>query len=115
MADKHTKNLFILPVCLLVLNAIEEVAVYKLGREIVNPHIFTGALILMFTAGFALVGDQLAPYLQKLVDHGRKGSRRHGGKTGMFLFYLAVALGLYFAYYTIYVHGPEKLLPIQWR
>ena len=105
----------VVPVCLLLLNALEEVVVYKLGETIENPHIRTAALLLMFTAGFALIAALLVPWTSTLVKDLHSSSQKKGGATGILVFYLLLGGVFYAIYYVIYIRGPQFLLPRAWR
>jgi len=116
--SKAAKNYFILPVCLLLLNAVEEVLVYKVQNYpdiACNPYLLTGVLIILFSAGFAVIGDMFAPYLQGVFEHFHKKSKKTGGQFGMLIFYTAVAGFIFFIYFRIYTIGPQSVLPPSWR
>ena len=115
---KAAKNYFILPVCLLLLNAVEEVVVYKAQhypKIAGNPYILTGVLILLFAAGFSLIGDMFAPYMQGVFEHLHKKSKKSGGHVGMIIFYTVVVGIIFLLYFRIYTIGPQSVLPPSWR
>jgi uncharacterized BrkB/YihY/UPF0761 family membrane protein len=115
---KKYRNYIILPACLLLLNAMEEVIVYKVQScpEIAkNAYLLTFVLLLIFSIGFSLVGDMLAPYITKLFENMHKGSHKHGGSIGILLFYTFLGCLLFFIYFRIYTMGPETVLPLSWR
>ncbi len=118
MAKKSKKNYVILPVCLLLLNAIEEVIIYKAqGSPAIakNAYILTAAIILLFILGFSFVGDMLAPYIKTLFEATHKRTHQHSGKIGLMVFYVALGLFIFFLYFRIYTMGPETVLPPSWR
>ena len=120
MAKKKTKtrNYIILPACLLLLNAVEEVVVYKVQQypeAAKNPYILTLVLILLFALGFFLVGDMLVPYIKSLFEGIHKRSRKHGGDLGIIIFYALLGTFIFFIYFRIYTMGPETILPPAWR
>jgi hypothetical protein len=105
----------ILPLCLLYLNVIQEVMVYKVRELTANPYLLTGILLAAFALGFTLVGDLLAPWLEGFLETGHKVSKKQGGGGGIVIFY-AVMLALVFGvYFVTYIHGPQYLLPPAWR
>ena len=109
------RTISILAICLLMLNAIEEVVVYKVQRTVANGHIRTIVLLGMFTAGFALVAAVLVPWTKAVIRDMHKQSGKQGGLFGILIFYAILAGAFYWLYYTIYVMGPENLLPAVWR
>jgi hypothetical protein len=110
---KTIRAYLILPVCLLILNAFEEVAVYKLQSMGLSAIPLTGILILMFAIGFALVGDLFAPRIQRLLEKGHRKSKRDGGWIGATLFYTFLVVAIFLVYYVIYTNddGAKFLLP----
>ena len=111
---KNVRKYFILPTCLLVLNAIEEICVYKSGF-ISNPYLRTAFVLLLFVAGTAAVSFILAPAIEKVVSAAYFHGRKHAGYLGEFLILAVVAGGLYVVYFVLYIHGPQYLLPPAWR
>jgi len=118
MAKKSNRNYIILPACLLLLNAAEEVIIYKVQKypEIAkNAYLLTTVILLLFILGFSLVGDMLAPYIKTVFDNMHKRSKQHGGNAGTIVFYAALACFIFFIYFRIYTMGPEMVLPPSWR
>ena len=105
----------VLPICLLLLNAIEEVVVYKFQGSIRDPYLRTAMLLLMFTAGFTLVAAIVVPWTKALLKDLHKGSERHAGSLGSILLYALILALFYWLYFVIYVDGAEHLLPPAWR
>ena len=105
----------ILPICLLLLNAVQEVIAYKLPKFIRNPYTRTAVLIFLFAVGFAIIGDFLVPWIATLFEHGHKKSQKEGGKSGILIFYILSFAGIYLIYYIIYIKGPQYILPPLWR
>jgi hypothetical protein len=107
MAKKATRNYIILPACLLLLNAAEEVIIYKVQNypEIAkNAYLLTFVLLLLFILGFSLVGDMLAPYIKTVFEGMHKRSHKHGGSMGIILFlrYLHASSFLYISGSTLW-------------
>lgn len=111
MNMKSIRVFFILPICLLIMNALQELAIYKLERTVMDKFLFTGALLLMTAAGFTLVGNIVSPWIESIIEGFHKGSKRKAGRLGVLMFYSATIVGLYILYYCIYVRGPESLIP----
>ena len=109
------RTMIILPICLLLFNAVEEVVEYKLPRFVPNPYYRTLVLIFLFTAGFAIIGDLVVPWVAGMFDHGHKKSQSQGGKAGVALFYVGAFALVYFVYFIIYIKGPQYILPPFWR
>ena len=111
---RNIKKYFILPTCLLILNAIEEVGVYK-SAVVTNPYLRTAVVLVMFIAGTALVSFVLAPVIEKMIARMYFSGRKHAGYLGEFFIVFSVILGLYVIYFLLYIRGPEYLLPPSWR
>ena len=79
--------MIILPICLLLFNAAQEIVEYILPRFIPNPYYRTAVLIVLFVVGFAIIGDILVPWIAELLDKGHKTSKTQAGKLGVILFY----------------------------
>jgi len=111
---RKIKKYFILPTCLLVLNALEEIFVYK-SEVIDNDYLRTGVVLLLFIIGTAAVSFLLAPVIERLLSKAYFSGRKHAGYVGEFLILSGVVLALYTLYFVLYVQGPEYLLPPAWR
>jgi len=114
---KNIKKYFVLPVCLLLLNAIEEVLVYK-SDFISNDYLRTAYILALFIIGIASISFIFSPLIVKMLSSAYFGGRKHAGYIGEFLILGAVIGGLYYIYYRLYVYeggSPEYLLPPGWR
>jgi len=111
MTLKSVRVFFILPLCLLIMNVVQSLAVYKMERSIMNKYLFAGAMLLMYAVGFTIVGKLFSPWLETLVEKMHFGSKKSGGGFGLFCFYGLAISGLYAVYYFLYVKGPQSLLP----
>ncbi len=111
MTIKSVRVFFILPVCLLLMNVLQELAVYKMERSIMNKFLFTGALLFMYAAVFTVVGNLVSPWLESVVEKLHFGSKKKGGGLGLLLFYSFTLAGLYVLYYFVFVKGPQSILP----
>ena len=111
MKIKSVRAFFVLPICLLVMNALQSLAIYKMERSIMNKYVFTGVLLLMYAAVFTIIGNLVSPWLEAIFEKLHFGSKRKGGGFGLLTFYTLTVSGLYVLYYFIYVKGPGSLLP----
>ena len=109
------RGMIILPICLLLFNAVEEVTEYILPRFFPDPYIRTGVLIFLFSVGFTVIGDFLAPRIAKFFDRGHKKTQKRAGLPGLFLFYVGILSLIYVLYFIIYTKSPKYLLPMNWR
>lgn len=109
------RAMIILPMCLLMFNAVQEIVEYKLPSFVPNPYTRTAVLILLFSFGFAVIGDFLVPWIVSLFDQGHKNSREKGGKTGVAVFYITAFAAIYIIYFVIYTKGVKYVLPPFWR
>ncbi len=121
-AEKNKIRLiFVLPVCLLILNAVEEVIVYKLQTKInpnsliLNSYTVVFILVFMFALGFTIVGKYIVPKVEILLQKSYVTTHRKAGFMGLTSFYAIVIIIIYIIYYVIYIKGPQFLLPISWR
>lgn len=111
---RNIKKYFVLPVCILVINIVEEILVYK-SNFIADDYLRTAFILLLFIVGIAGVSFLVSPLIVKLLSSVYFKGRKHAGYAGE-LIILAVTLGgLYYLYFLIYIYGPEYLLPSAWR
>ncbi len=119
MKMKNIRTYLILPICLLVLNAVEEIIIYKMQSlhklGVLDQFTLTAILVLMFAVGFSLVGNTLAPRAKKALEKGHKNSKKNAGILGISLFYGGMFIAIFVTYYVIYVMGPEFMLPKGFR
>ena len=115
MTVKTRRTMLILPLCLLYLNVLEEVVVYKTQDLVADPYLRAGVLVAVFAIGFTLVGNLLAPWLASLFEAGHKASKRQGGSGGLAVFHCAMLVAVYAIYFVVYVRGAQYLLPPSWR
>ena len=111
MKTKSVRVFFILPICLLIMNALQSLAIYKMERSIMNKFAFTGVVLLMYAAVFTIVGNLISPWLEAIFEKLHFGSKKKGGGFGLLLFYSLLISGLYVLYFFIYVKGPGSILP----
>lgn len=104
------RKYIVLPTCLLMLNVIEEVLVYK-TELIDNDYIRTGVLLSLFLFGFSMVSFVVSPLAENWLQRAYFAGRRIAGIFGILCIITGILIGVYFSYYTIYTHGPKSLLP----
>ena len=112
---KKLRNLTILTVSLLSLNAVEEVLIYKLNHVISNDFFRTLILLAMFGFGFVFVAGILVPWFRNVFSRLHTRSRREAGYTGIVLMYVFFFTVFFLLYHVIYTRGPQYLLPVAWR
>ena len=115
MTTKNLTTYLILPFCLLLLNAAQEIFIYKFRGMIKNNLIYVGVLVLMFAIGFTVIGNLVAPWIKQAMEKLYKNTKKRSGAVGIALFYWIVIGIIYLLYFIIYVHGPQYLLPKLWR
>lgn len=111
----RSRTALIVPLVLLVVALLEEVAMYKLRQHVRDIYLRTGIILVLTGVGFALAAGYVGPWLQAMFAKARKGSKWGAGKLGIWVFY-AVAYGaLYYAYLVIERRGAAALLPASLR
>jgi len=111
-----TRTALIIPLVLLVVSLLEDIAMYKVRQHIREIHIRVAIIIVLTGVGFALAAGYVAPWLQSVFTSARKkGGKWGGGKIGIWLFYIGAYGLLYYAYFVIERSGPGALLPSSLR
>ena len=109
----------IIPFCLLILNAIEEVSMYKLNTILPSDavHMRVCASIFLFSIALSILASVIVPYIETILSGTHKVSISQTGKITGTLISIAIALGIiYYIYYYIYgLQTPEALLPADWQ
>jgi hypothetical protein len=108
------KNYFVLPCCLLLLNVCTSLVGYK-AKMIDDPYLQTGAVIAMVLFGSSLVAFVVSPMIESFVAGLHRGSRAGFGGVGEMVFLAALGIAVFCLYYRMQIHGPEALLPGEWR
>lgn len=111
---RSLKKYIIFPCCLLIFGAVEEVVVYK-SEIIANPHLRVGAMMVFYAFGIALIAFTLTPIIENLVLRVHAVTKAGYGRLGEYLFVLLLLAVVYFLWFQIIIHGPETLLPPEWR
>ncbi len=95
---------FVLPVCLLILNAVEEIIVYKLQTKmdpnslLLNSYTIVFLLVFMFALGFTIVGKYIVPKVELLLQKSYVTTHRKAGFMGLTSFYAIVMIIIYIIY-----------------
>ena len=108
------RNYYVLPCCLLLLNLCVGLVSYK-AQIIDDPLLRTAAIMGMVLFGGAMVGFVVAPAIGVLVGWMHRSSRQNWGGLGELGFLLLLGVVVYWLYYRFYIHGPESILPAEWR
>jgi hypothetical protein len=103
------------PLCLLTLVALEEVVADKLRREVAGPIAITAILVFLYAVGFVVTSDIVIPRLRRLIISMGRTSRRQAGWLGLWVFYAAAYLALFYVFFVIETRGGLALLPGAWR
>jgi hypothetical protein len=109
-----TRTALILPLVLLTVAMLEEIATYKV--RLLVPDLYLRAALIMALNGvaFAIAAHWISPWFKRMLGHVRTRSRR-AGAIGLWIFYAAAYGALYYAYFVAEVRGPGGLLPAAWR
>lgn len=103
------RNLLVLPLALLLLNIIQDIAIYKL-RVIDDPHQRVTIIIVMLLFGFSIVGFFITPLLEGLIERVYHTGKRSIGFIGGFGVLLLVCYATYQLYFQIYIHGVDTIV-----
>jgi hypothetical protein len=112
--EKVVRNFYVLPCCLLLLNLGNTIITYKSGiiADRLERTLFVIGMVLF---GSSLVAFVIAPAIEALVRVLRRTSRQGGGRLGEIMFLAALGAGVFCLYYMATIHGPQSLLPAEWR
>jgi len=113
------KTYIIIPFSLLLLNAIEEIAMFKLNQVLPSDavHLRVCCSIFLFSIALSILAAIILPYIETILSGTHKVSiSQTGNMTGTIICTL-IALGIiYYIYYFIYgLQTPEVLLPDNWN
>ena len=111
----RTATILTLPLVLLTVSLLENVASYKLRQRVHDVHWRTALSLVLYGSAFAAASEWVSPAIKRLLVSARKTSRESGGAAGTWLFFaLAYAL-VYWAFLVVERQGPAALLPAAWR
>jgi hypothetical protein len=108
-------HLLILPLIVLAVVLLEEVAEYQLRKHVQEVHLRTLVMMALYAVGFTVAFDSLGPLLKRLLLRLRKGSRKQAGIWGIWLFFALSYALMFYGYLTLELHGPTGLIPNSWR
>ena len=113
----RSRTALIVPLVLLVVSLLEDIAMYKVRQHIHDIHTRVAIILVLTGVGFAIAAGYVAPWLQNLFSTARKkGGKWSGGKIGIWLFYVGAYGLLYFAYLVVERGGGAgALLPASLR
>jgi uncharacterized membrane protein len=111
----RSRTALIVPLVLLVVALLEDIAMYKLRQHVRDIYARTGLVLVLTGVGFALAAGFVGPWVKDTFASARKGSKWGGGKLGIWMFYAAAYGALYYAYLVIERRGPGALLPVSLR
>ncbi|MBT4033536.1 MAG: hypothetical protein HOE61_02175 [Candidatus Marinimicrobia bacterium] len=115
MKRRNIRKYLVLPVSLLLLNAVEDIAIFRLQSVISDPLLLTGAIITLFVIGFSLVGFVISPAIEVMIERSYATGKGLFGPSGSVVMLLVIGGAIYWVYYKIYIEGVSsiaRLLPV---
>lgn len=112
---ERVRQLFVLPICLLLFNAFEEIVIYKLDQWFPNRYHYVALIVITFAIGFGVVGELFSKYISNRILDTHKTTAKNSGWTGLVIFYATIFFLIYILYYQLYVHSVGSILPAAWR
>ena len=111
---RSLKKYIIFPCCLLIFGAVEEVMDYK-SEVIQNAYLRVALVMLFYAFGISIIAYLVTPMVEQSVLKAHAVSRNGAGRLGEYAFIAFLLGSVYFLWFQIIVHGPETLLPPNWR
>jgi hypothetical protein len=111
----RSRTALIVPLVLLVVALLEDIAMYKLRQHVRDIYWRTALILILTGAGFALAAGYVSPWLQSVFASARKGSKSGAGRFGIWIFYGLAYGALYYAYLVMERRGAGGLLPASLR
>ncbi len=111
----RSRTALIVPLVLLVVALLEDIAMFKLRQHVRDIYVRTGLVLVLTGVGFAFAAGYVGPWLQGVFSKARKGSKSGAGKIGIWVFYAAAYGLLYYAYLVMERRGAGALLPASLR
>jgi hypothetical protein len=109
MKKRQLRKYLVLPVSLLLLNAVEDVAIYRMQAIIGDPFLLTGSIIALFLIGFSIVGFVISPAIEVMIEKTHATGRVFFGPVGSLAMLLAISAAIYWVYYKIYINGASSI------
>ena len=110
MKKSPSRAAFIVPLVLLTVALLEDVATYKVRQLVRSAEARTAIIVLLNGIMFTAAAEWLSPWIKAMLSRARTGSRRHAGTVGPWLFYATAYGALYYAYLLVEIRGPGALL-----
>jgi hypothetical protein len=107
----RSRTVLIVPLILLTVALLEDVAAYKVRRYVRDVHVRVAIVVVLQGVCFAIAAEWLGPWLKRVLASVRRTSRREGGAVGIWLFYIVAYGVLYCAYLVVETRGAGGLLP----
>jgi hypothetical protein len=107
------RSYYVLPCSLLLLNLVNNLLSYKVA-VIADPLLRVALIMALVLFGGTFVAFALSPAVEALLRRIHRGSRNAAGILGEIVFLALLGLGVFWLYYTYYIHGAEALLPREW-
>ncbi len=101
---------FIVPLVLLIVALLEDLATYKIRQLVRSPEVRTVIVVLLNGIMFTAAAEWVGPWIKVILTRARSRSRQHGGTVGPWIFYAAAYGAVYYAYLVVEVRGPGALL-----
>jgi hypothetical protein len=111
----RSRTALIVPLVLLVVSLLEDIAMYKLRQHVRDIYLRTAIILVLTGVGFAIAAGYVGPWLQDTFARVRKGSKSGAGRIGIWVFYAGAYGLLYYAYLVLERRGPAGLLPAALR
>lgn len=105
----------ILPLVLITVALLEDVATYKVRQHVRDVHLRVGIILLLNGLAFAVAANWIGPWLQRWLRKARRAGEHGAGAVGLWVFYAAAYGALYWAYLVVERRGAGGLLPAPWR
>jgi hypothetical protein len=115
MSPLSRSHFLLLPLVLLTIALIEQVASYKLKQHVRDIHLRAGLIMALDGAGFGVAAALIGPWIRTLLVSMRSHSHRSAGSAGPIVFYGLAYAAVYSAYLIVERQGPAGLLPVSWR
>lgn len=109
------RTALIVPLVLLVVALLEDIAMYKLRQHVRDIYVRTALVLVLTGVGFAIAANYVGPWIKDLFAKARKGSKWGAGRLGIWVFYALAYGALYYAFLVIERRGAAGLLPASLR
>jgi hypothetical protein len=111
----RSRTAWIMPLVLLLVALLEELATYKIRRRVDNIYLRVAIIVALKAFAFTTAAAWIAPHLRDLLAAARRRSARRVGGFGLWFFYALAYGALFLAYLTLERRGIGGLLPAALR